>query len=481
MSVTTHHPLYDKFLKRWKKADDSYDGQDQVKRRGEVYLHRTGGMIAAEKAGHKDVADKLYSAYIHRAQLPDIYTPSVIGLTALASRKSWEIELPPAMEYLRENAGSGVPLKGMQPKLIKAGLNHGRLGHFVDSDPLDGEVRIALYDAKSVINWKEGYREGLNHPKLVVLQESHEVDTNDDIFSHDFENHYRVLALEPIYADDLNEVIAGWNYRVRVYTPDDSTGEYVVLDGDDFPMDDFQEGVIPFTFQGSTGLEPDPDILPLEGMIDHCLKYYELSADLYHDIHMSNTSTPVALGFDKDDLQFAGAGSMIVTSKGPQEADFKFVSTDGAGQTAAMDMMLRQIESAEKQSHRMTQVTSGVEASSTTSQRMFTKTATLRSVEEHAVAALERDLKYIAIMKGLSPDEVSVVSQYSYTEKEIEATLLKAISDAAAIGTLHPSAAVEYMKTNGAYEEKTIEDMMGEIEAEQERLAADAVGMDEVG
>lgn len=214
-------------------------------------------------------------------------------------------------------------------------------------------------------------------------------------------------------------------------------------------------------------------------MIDHCLKYYELSADLFHDIHMSNTSTLVALGFNEDEISFAGAGAAIVSSKSKTEAEIKFISTDGKGQASAMAMMDKQIESAEKQSHRMTQQTSGVEASSTLSQRLFTKTATLRSVEEHAVAALEQDLKYIAMMKGLDPKSIKVTSQFKYSEEEVDATLLKVISDAAAIGTLPEDAAVEYAKSNGMYPDASMEELMNKIEEAQEKLAAETIGMGE--
>ncbi len=478
MTVTTPNPLYSKFKARWDKATDVYDGQAAVKRKGELYLHRTGGQIAAKMAGEETLANDLYKTYVHRAQLPDIVTPSIIGLTALAARTPWEIEVPPAMEYLRDNASAGITLEGMQSKLIHEGLKHGRLGHFVDTDRIDGKVRISLYSAPSITNWKEDY----NRCWLVVLEEQVETGRIDDIFSHDYENHYRVLLLERSEEIDPNDddvTNVSWTYRVRVYTPEDESGQYQVLDENEFSMEGFQEGELPFVFQGSTGLESDPDIIPLEGMIDHCLKYYELSADLYHDIHVSNTSTLVAFGFEEGDLKFAGAGAAIITSKSKTDADVKYVSTDGTGQASAIAMMDKQIESAEKQSHRMTDKTAGVEASSTLSQKLFTKTATLRSVEEQAVAALERDLRYIARMLGLSPESVSVKSQYKYTEKEIDATILKAISDAAAIKTLPSDAAVAYVKSNNMYPDDTLEQLMDRIEQEVEDEAAETIGMGE--
>ena len=432
MGVTTQHPLYTAYLHRWKRSEDFFDGEDAVKAAKTKYLKKTSQHIAIEKSATPADSENAYSAYLDRAELPDIYQSSIIGLSGLACHKKWTIEIPPAMRYLEENASSGIPLEALQGRLIQSGLKTGRLGHFVDNDPVDNRIRIALYHARSVINWKDDF----NLVRLVVLQESHQTPELTDIFSHEQEAHYRVLRL----GEEIRGEIEG-QYIVEVYRTQGDQTEFTVAET--FPMD-FQEGVIPFTFQGSTGLESDPDMIPLEGMLLQCRKYYQLSADLYHDIQMSNTSTLFGKGISKDDISFAGAGAAVITDN--DLADLKFVSTDGNGQDNAIAMMDRKLAAAEKQSHRMTDVSGGVEASSTLRQKIMTKTATLRSVEQQAVMALQTDLRYIAVMMGLDPMACNVTSEYDYTDEQVDAVLFGAISEAIGNGTAPEEWLYEYAR-----------------------------------
>lgn len=465
MSVTNKHPLYLKHLARWQRSQDFYEGEDVVKSKNETYLKRTGQQLAMAAAGDGTLADEHYANYVDRAEVPDIYGPSVIGLVGLATRVPWKIEVPPVMQYLFENASCGIPLERLQPILITQGLLKGRLGHLVDTDPLDGQVRIALYNAEDIVNWKR--RDSVVN--LVVLQERKEKLEEDEIdfFAHDVETHYRVLRI-----DD-------GRYRVFEYSPtsngDYNTGtEILARDNKDLT---FQEGYLPFVFQGSTNDSEDPDSIPLDGMVLQCRQYYRLSADLYNDLYMSNTSTAVALGFEQDSISFLGTGSLITTTKGPSEADFKFVSTDGKGQANAMAMMDKKIEMAEKQSHRMTEKTSGVEASSTLSQKIYTKTATLRTVEIEAVAALEKDLRNIAIMHGVNPDLCTVISEFSYTDKEIDSTLMDVFTKAIVANTMPKTTNVEYAKAQGMFPDQSVEEIMGQLEEEAEEAEEKMLGM----
>gem|GEM_PF-5662455 len=461
MGVTTTHPLYDKFRPRWKRSQIFYEGEDAVKAKGEKYLKKTGGQIAASLSNNpveKQAAKEAYDNYKDRGVVPEVYTASVIGLTGLACQNKWDIQIPPAMRYLEENASSGIPLEGMQNVLIHAGLTDGRLGHFIDNDPIDNELRIALYNALAITNWKNDY----NSTNLVVLQELHDETEVTDIFSHEKDTHYRVLRLD----ED--------RYVVDLYKLNGNDSDYAIAD--EFEMD-YQEGMIPFTFQGSTGLEVEPDILPLEGMVIACKNYYRLSADLFHDIHMSNQSTLFAAGFSKDEnISFTGGGSIVKTTKSKTEADLKFVSTEGRGQANAIQMMDKMLELAEKQSHRLTAATNGVEASSTLRQKTIAKTASLRSVEQQAVAALEKDLRHIARWKGLDPDLCTVRSHYQYSDEQIEATLFKALSDSVAVGATPQIVLNEYGRKTRLHEMDD-DEIEAQFQAEADRAAAREIGM----
>ena len=93
------HPDYDEAYPDWIAMRDAVAGATRVKRRGEEYLSMPSGFTAM-----KDKGVAAYEAYLTRAQFPEYTEPTVRGLMGVIHRVPAKIDLPPALEYMRERS-----------------------------------------------------------------------------------------------------------------------------------------------------------------------------------------------------------------------------------------------------------------------------------------------------------------------------------------------------------------------------------------
>ncbi|MFG4629974.1 hypothetical protein ACF0DN_14385, partial [Acinetobacter baumannii] len=182
MAVTDKHPQYIAAQKSWLIMRDAVAGEEQIKQAQTKYLAKSAGMIEAEKQG--DTTGEIYKAYLSRAQYPLWVQDALRTMIGLVSKLEPNIVIESSLlKGLIENAtNDGFGLKQLFIRICSELLEFGRCGLLVDVDA-KGVPYFALYDALSIINWKENSIGGRKDLKLLVLEE--QFDNSEDEFGHE--------------------------------------------------------------------------------------------------------------------------------------------------------------------------------------------------------------------------------------------------------------------------------------------------------
>src|SRR5687768_7877571 len=158
MALESVHPRYAEMLPAWEEMRDLYRGERYVKSKGEKYLPATKSM-KLDGMGHASdgtlrLGQEVYDAYRLRAVLPDYVRDAVETYIGMLHNKPPTIELPAAMEPLRESATMfAESLEVLLRRINEEQLVTGRLGLLLDlpkdPDPTAPLPYIALYVAEA--------------------------------------------------------------------------------------------------------------------------------------------------------------------------------------------------------------------------------------------------------------------------------------------------------------------------------------------
>lgn len=269
MPVATKHPDYSKYLPIWERTRDAVRGSVSVKDKKHVYLPVPDNESNRESKGTETAR---YRQYLKRAVFTNFTGRTKNALVGAAFRKDSELEIPEALEYLREDAtGDGLSVFQLAKDELSNLLETGRVGFLVDypetpenisaEDAQYFHANIIPYAAEQIINWKTEAINGRKLLVLVVLAESY-IDSDDE-FAHDSKTQYRVLRLTEE------------GYSQQLYRDEMPYGEEI------FPTksDGTKWDEIPFLFVGAKNNDSTIDDAPLADIAEVNIAHYRNSAD----------------------------------------------------------------------------------------------------------------------------------------------------------------------------------------------------------
>lgn len=425
MALDSTHPAYIEFKDDWITMRDLYKGERAVKAKGETYLPATKGMkldgMESTKPGYES-----YNAYKLRAVFHDYVKEGVEAYIGLMHQKPPTIELPEAMEPLREKATAhGEPLEMLLRRINEEQLVTGRLGLLLDlpvkPDPSNPLPYVAIYVAETIRNWDDGEaEEGQSRLNLVILDESGPIRSKE--FEWTTQTKYRVLTLgDP----DLNEEEGTSEvfYRVGVFT--NAYGKSADYDPTlvSEPMLRGQKlDRIPFVFVNTKDITSIPDEPPLLGLGRLALAVYRGEADYRQNLFMQGQDTLVVVGgVRKVDAAAAenapirtGAGSLLEVEQG---GDAKYIGVNSQGLSEQRQALENDRKRADTKSGQLIDAGSGDKESGAALQtRMAAQTATLNQIAVTGAAALESVLKFAALWMGANPDDVKVTPNLEFSD-----------------------------------------------------------------
>lgn len=376
---------------------DTHAGASMVKAKRELYLPKTRGMAEQGKAG-----EARYDAYLQRAHFPTVLRDAVEKNIGVMHHKPPKIELPTALEPLRESATPfGESLEVLLRRINEEQLITGRLGLLLDGNRTRPLPFIVFYRGEHVINWDDGTRDDPNVGQvlnLVVLQESEPERTMD--FEWEYEEKWRVLALGDLQTNEQDGV-----YRAATVRDENafSEAEMIVPSLRGRTLD-----FIPFVFCNTKDIVPDPDEPPFHSLADLALTIYRGDADYRQALFTQAQDTLVVTGDSNDDDKSysLGAGSVIRLPTGAS-AEFIGVSSDGIPHMRESLIDLQNV-AAMKGGELLETVSREKESSAALNTRVAAKTASLNQIAMAGAYALEKSLKQAAQWVGANPDQVSV-------------------------------------------------------------------------
>ncbi len=441
-SVETRHPEWIATEPDWVIVRDSSEGQRQVKSKGQTYLPPTSGMVELG-LGANQPGSKMYLSYMKRAVFPFLVRPAVNALVGVMHREDAVIELPKAMEPIRDSATlEGENLLTLLRRINEQQIMVGRIGLL--ADVADGNKRsipyIVTYEAESIINWDESRREdGKNRLDLVVLDESDFERTSS--FGWDFVRKYLVLDLvdpKDLGMSEENAVPISLDqntvYRSRLeisdqqmlesegvnrqteVTPSTSVSVQGVapsLKGSTLPE-------IPFVFVGSVDLTPTPDQIPMLGLANLSMTIFRGEADYRNTLFLQGQDTLVTIGDTSDDTKkdrFVGAAASIEL---PLGGDAKFIGVSSDGLSEQRESLENDYNNASELGANLLSSSKGAqkEAEATLQIRVAARTASILTIVNAGAQGLQTILREIAVWMGLDPKQVTVTPNTDFVPDE---------------------------------------------------------------
>lgn len=411
------HPEYSKMFDSWLLCNDSLEGEEKIKKGGAKYLppkssHRLDGYPQAGAVG-----TEAYNAYLSRAVYPGYFKKAVEKAVGKMFRQEPVIELPKALEPMRNNATLlNESLTDLLRKINVSQLKTGRLGLLGDIKVDVGGVRpiIAVYDELSVINWDDtAATENDADLRLVVLDESGPV--MDDDFTWTHKERFRVLAL----ADEYGMPSALGKYATAITDKNDFKGlafETPVYMGDKLDS-------IPFTFVNASDLSTNTDSPPFLALAQLCIAIYKAEADYRHSLHMQGQDTLVKVGSldDEEQPQRVGAGAVINV---PVNGDAKYIGVSSNGLSEQRESLENDHKKAEAMSGNISEQGNQRSSGESLKIRIEAITASYTQIAKTGAAALEKVLKDLAQWMGANPDEVKVIPNLKFAEVEFNSKTL---------------------------------------------------------
>ena len=422
MAVTDKHPQYIAAQKAWLIMRDAVAGEEEIKQAQTRYLSKSAGMIEAEKQGDKTGA--IYSAYLSRAQYPLWVQDSLRTMIGLVSKLEPNIVIESSLlKGLIDNAtNDGFGLKQLFIRICLELLEYGRCGLLVDVDA-NGVPYFALYDALSIINWKENSVDGRKDLKLLVLEE--QFDNSEDEFGHDTRTVHRVLS--------MNEGAL----TVRLF--DGSTQEDKTPD-----LGKNKLSFTPFVFCGTTDNSPDVGTVPLLTMAKAALKYYQLSADYFQSLHHTAHPQPWINGLD-DGADISVTGVMAVWDL-PGEAQCGYLEISGNGIELTKKEMDAQKNAALEAGAKVID-TNTQESGEARRARQDDQHASLHSIVMCAAAAIEQAIKYAAQWLKLDSSKYIFTVEPEFIVQQYDINLAKQLYEGAISGKNSFQTYWEYIAT----------------------------------
>ena len=469
MSLTNTHPLYDATLEDQKIMRDTYAGERTVKNADLEYLHATPGMVADGMLAKQD-GRIAYDGYKARAKFPDFVSDAVESLLGLLHQKPPTIELPAAMEPLRESAtASGESMHNLLRRINEHQLVQGRLGLLLDMpenpDPANPLPWVALYTSLSMRNWDDS-DDNVDRNKLVFVTLDESGFKRDANFMWTTDERYRVLAL--VDAKDGNHLItSGGTYMQGLYHGQGVSFDPTLMKPPMIRGKVLEE--IPFVFVNSKDTLSRPDNPPLLGLARDSLSIYRSEADYRQALFMQGQDTLVVIGGTlataNGEPTRVGAGAKIDCE---MNGDAKYI---GVSSTGLPEMRVALENDRKAASARTGQLIDAMgtkqESGEALKTRLTAQTATLNQIALTGAGALQRILRIAAKWMGQNENDVIVIPNLEFASIDMSGKDLTELQTAKTMGAPIASESIHAIMQQRGLTKLTYEEELDRIADEK--------------
>jgi hypothetical protein len=469
MSLDSRHPSYIPILPDWQKMRVAYAGERAVKEAGVTYLPPTSGMNAKGMSPNQP-GWLAYQAYKTRAVYPDFVSEAVKAMIGVMHSKDAVIELPPAMEPLRDKTTvTGEGLNLLLRRINEAQLTTGRIGLLADAP--EGKTSaslpyIATYDAERITNWDDGAIDAptMQALNLVVLNEA-EYERTRDGFEWKLVNKWRVLIMGQL---DENESFAV--YRQGSFKDTNTYNDSDLMEPN---IRGANLDQIPFVVINATDLLLEPQSPPLLPLADRCMTIYRGEADYRQSLFMQGQDTLVVIGGNEETTYMTGALGCIIVPDGPR-ADAKYIGVGSTGLAEQRQALENDSRRAAEIGGQLIDSTSRVkESGEALKTRVAAQTATLNQIALAGGAGLQDILRKVAVWIGADPKLVNVYPNMEFADEGMTAADFLALQQGKALGAPLSDESIHAMLKESEFTALTYAEEMAKIAVENQQKVID--------
>lgn len=485
------HPAYEKSIYNWTLCRDAVEGESAIKMKNELYLPMPAAMSLPGAQPHSvttgpgyDMATKrdlgggvpynrqqfnfvnpnyhtnrAYSAYLTRAQFPELTSFILRGLMGLAFSDEPTVQLPKRMEYMLENSSvTGQSLVEYYSYILLEVMTTGRIMSVLDVDPSSNQIMFAPYITESILNWKVARSRNSAAQKPLSVLATETIDEVDDLTEYKNEE---LDSVARIFHEDGNG-----NFSVTTKTTDSDVGTIVTPEykGRAFPgMALKMYAPLENNFKVQTP--------PLYGVASSSVQIYMKYADLSNSEFMSCSPTLVISGVSED-FSPKALGSTVALILPDADAKAYFTTTD----TSALSHVLAHITDLYEQAiysgaQLLDSSKKAAESAETTRLKQTGTGATLASVVRNVAKGVEQQLKEAAMWMGEDPNKVSFRPITEFMSPALTAQEQTALVNSWVQKAISHSTLLENFRKAGLLKDgSTVEDEMALIDQQIDRV-----------
>jgi hypothetical protein len=399
MPVNDPNQQYQKYMPQWNRARTAYQGSDAVKGATTEYLPRYHGMDETE-----------YQTYLNAAVWYGAPEKTVNGLTGAVLRKPLRMEVPDMMrEIMEDTTLTDTRFEKFAQDVLLEVIKVGRCGVLIDV-PLEGaELRpyATMYIAEDIINWRTARINGSEMLTLVVLREDYEVQADDDPFTIECKNQYRVLLLDVSDAGVFFYRQEIWRERTTPETYGVTKKQWIKVE-EIFPR---QRGealpYVPFVFFGPDEAGPEINKPPLLDMIDVNYQMYVNSADYERSLHFCGSPVYFFSGIDREQEIHLGPNRAIISEREGARGEILQASKESV--SALREAMEDKKQDVARLGSTLLEAQrAGVESAEALRLRYAAAQAALRTIATAFGEGLNEVVRTLARWAGLNEEAVSI-------------------------------------------------------------------------
>ncbi len=405
MPVSTTHPEYQNMLDTWDKTRTATKGGQAVY---DSSFLRTFSPVDTERQDQ----------YKKGAYYMNITGRTKDALLGSIFRHDPELEIPPLLEYVSENAdGAGQSLTQVGKEICGDVMETGRYGILADYPEapegltreqvrlLDLRPYMCLYPAESIINWHTTMIAGKSMLSLVVLKEP--LDIQVDEFEAKRTHQFRVLR--------LTEGV----FTIQIYDDEGTavTEEYAPTAGS------ATWSRIPFHLIGAMNNLVAPDMPPLYPLAELNIAHYQTTADHRENLFIHGQLTlGISSDLSPEAFALANPSGVIVGARvghflGPNGKFTQATAPESSSLRVALQDLREEMASI------------GAKLVSKGGQAETAETARINAASEHSVLetlvgnvseAMEAALEDMAEYQGVDPAQVQFKLNTDFFEDGID-------------------------------------------------------------
>lgn len=438
MPIDTRHPLYASQTDDWQRCRDTIAGEHAVRDRITEYLpvppgmQASGGTVAIASVedfnaalssgkGNASNGSARYAFYASFAEFPEIVAPALNGIQGIIHSKPPEIELPAAMEYLRESATpDGDGIDALWELVTREIIATGRVSLLAEVSMADGQDRLRLcpYVAESLINWRTQRKIDGGNLTMAVLEELNREEKAEDEYQLEDVTRWRELRL-----------IEG-RYAVRMWEKTQDGDPAVVLNeaGEEWTVPGLRGQAfdrVPLTVINATDTGLEYGSIPLLPMARRALAIFRKTADYHRSLYIKGDPQICLAGVDKSEVPGTVGGGSTWTFTNP-DAKWGFLDIDGNGIPLMREAIQDEFDRFAAETGRLMEGDGGkaAESGEALRRRQSMQMVTIRSLVINAAQGLQASLRQVARLLGLSDDQrdaIFVTPNLDFLESPISA------------------------------------------------------------